>query len=67
MPFIRHKPFNICDSDEHEPGQFDLINLKPGVHTWKCPKCGRETTITIPRPVRYRPRGYRDEKWEITR
>lgn len=48
MPFIKHTPWSpqkICNSPEHDPPKY--IVLKPGIHIWKCPRCGQQQTIRI--------------------
>lgn len=51
MPFVHYeKPSNQwspppCRSPEHNPP--GNIVLRPGTHTWKCPKCEREQTIVV--------------------
>jgi hypothetical protein len=52
MPFIKYKPFDrkeVCKSPEHNPPGH--IVLKPGIHTWKCPKCGKEITFIVPEVI----------------
>lgn len=52
MPFIKHDElknswsFKKCNSREHNPPAH--IVLKPGIYTYKCPTCGKETTFTVP-------------------
>lgn len=36
-------------SKEHDPPT--MINLRPGIHTWKCPNCGQETTFEVVNPI----------------
>ena len=36
----------ICLSPEHNPPGH--IVLEPGMHTWVCPECGKETTYEVP-------------------
>lgn len=55
MPFIKHvKPTEVwgvkCNSPEHNPPT--TIVLPPGIHTWKCPSCGRERLVFIPESTR---------------
>lgn len=49
MPFTDHQPWDMpetCNHPEHDPP--GMIVLKPGVHTYVCPKCGQEQRVIIP-------------------
>jgi hypothetical protein len=37
--------FEPCQNSEHNPPGY--IVLKPGVHTWVCPGCGKEQIVTV--------------------
>lgn len=52
MPFIDHKEsYDIqnCKNPEHNPPT--MIVLKPGTHTYQCPKCGHIQNIIINRNI----------------
>jgi len=52
MPFIKFIPESKedrCNDREHNPPMH--IVLPPGLHTYKCPSCGKETTFRVTRPV----------------
>lgn len=40
------KPEDSCMAIGHNPPPF--IVLRAGVHTYKCPSCGKVTVITVP-------------------
>ena len=52
MPWIKTKQDEDwykqmpCKDSQHSPPKMQV--LPPGTHTWKCPSCGKTTTITIP-------------------
>jgi hypothetical protein len=51
MPFINVKKFGWdkpkhCTHPEHNPPSH--IVLEPGIYTWKCPRCCKEQTFTVP-------------------
>jgi hypothetical protein len=61
MPFTEYEPLEInkqyeiwkaepkCIHPEHEPPGH--IVLKPGVHTYECPKCGQQRRIVVNIPI----------------
>lgn len=52
MPFTDWKPLpttDACRDPEHNPPSH--IVLPDGVHTYRCPSCGREVTIRVQRPT----------------
>jgi hypothetical protein len=58
MPFDKYEPFDEgwgkegkklpkpCTSSEHDPPAHRVY--KPGTYTWRCPKCGKTVTFTVP-------------------
>jgi hypothetical protein len=51
MPFVKHTPppGGECRDPGHRPPT--MIVLPNGTHVWKCPACGRETTVVANRPT----------------
>ena len=53
MPFIKgpddFPEIKICRSPEHNPP--NMVVLKPGMHVWRCPSCGRQITFRVPERI----------------
>lgn len=48
--FVKYEPIKEekeCTSNKHNPPGY--IVLKPGKHIYKCPSCGEETIVNIPK------------------
>lgn len=47
MPFVKSVPIEpTCVHPEHKPPSH--VVLKPGLHTWECPGCGKQQTMWVP-------------------
>lgn len=52
MPFVKFTPHEFekqCRHPNHNPPS--MIVLQPGVHTYQCPACKQEQTLTIHKPM----------------